>query len=99
MSDRDPAPALFERLLEALGPRGVTRDPEAMAAWSTDWRGRVTGRAAALLSPATTAEVAAIVRIAADERVPIVPQGGNSSMVAGATPDASGTRCCCRCAA
>ncbi|MEE9434365.1 MAG: FAD-binding oxidoreductase [Sphingorhabdus sp.] len=61
-----------------------------MAPWLTDWRGRFTGKAAALLSPANTDEVAEIVKIAAAHRIAIVPQGGNSGMVAGATPDESG---------
>lgn len=74
-----------------LGPRGLTSDPERMDAWLTDWRGRYTGRACALASPASTAEVAALVRLCAQHRIPIVPQGGNSGMAGGATPDDSGT--------
>ena len=78
----------FEKL---LGDKGFSTDPEAITPWLTDWRGRYTGRAAALLSPATTAELAQIMRIANEYRVPLVPQGGNSGMVAGATPDQSGS--------
>lgn len=74
-----------------LGPRGLTSDPERMDAWLTDWRGRYTGRALALASPASTAEVAALVKLCAAHGVPIVPQGGNSGMAGGATPDATGT--------
>ena len=74
-----------------LGPRGLTTDPERMDPWLTDWRGRYTGRALALASPASTAEVAALVTLCAAHGVPIVPQGGNSGMAGGATPDASGT--------
>jgi FAD/FMN-containing dehydrogenase len=73
-----------------LGPRGLTTDPERMDAWLTDWRGRYTGRALALASPASTAEVAALVKLCAAHGVPIVPQGGNSGMAGGATPDTSG---------
>jgi FAD/FMN-containing dehydrogenase len=73
-----------------LGPRGFTRDPELVRPWLTDWRGRYTGRALALASPASTAEVAALVRLCGDHGVPIVPQGGNSGMCGGATPDESG---------
>ena len=61
-----------------------------MEPWLSDWRGRVHGRAAALLSPADTDEVQEVVRLAAAARVAIVPQGGNSSMVAGATPSPDG---------
>jgi FAD/FMN-containing dehydrogenase len=62
-----------------------------MAPWLTDWRGRWHGRTAALVSPADTAEVQAIVARCASEGVAIVPQGGNSSMVGGATPDEGGS--------
>ena len=73
-----------------LGERGLTRDPELLQPWLTDWRGRFTGRALALASPGSTAEVAALVRLCAEFGVPLVPQGGNSGMSGGATPDASG---------
>ena len=86
MTTPDP----IARLAERLGPRGFTDDPDMMAPWLTDWRGRISGRARALLSPATVEEVAAIVGIAAEARLPIVPQGGNTSMVAGATPSPDG---------
>lgn len=82
---------MLAALERRLGPKGFTRDPRDMEPWLSDWRGRVHGRAAALLSPANTDEVQAIVQLAASHRVAIVPQGGNSSMVAGATPSADGT--------
>ena len=85
-----PSPEMLHELEALLGSRGFTRDPAAMEPWLTDWRGRYTGTAAAMLSPATTAEVARIVHFCADRRVALVPQGGNTSMVAGATPDESG---------
>jgi FAD/FMN-containing dehydrogenase len=81
---------LLERLSARLGPRGFTTDADDLAPWLTDWRGRFTGKAAAMLSPATVEEVSAVVAIAAQAGVAIVPQGGNTSMVGGATPDASG---------
>lgn len=85
------AAAFLSQAAALLGPRGLTVEPDRMDAWLTDWRGRYTGRALALASPATTAEVAALVRLCAAHGVPIVPQGGNSGMAGGATPDASGT--------
>lgn len=87
-----PSPALLDTLAQLLGPKGFTRDPQAMEPWLTDWRGKYHGAAAALLSPASTAEVAEIVRLCRDARVALVPQGGNSGMVGGATPDKSGTQ-------
>ena len=81
---------MLAALERRLGPKGFTREFADMEPWLSDWRGRVHGRAAALLSPANVDEVQAIVRLAAENRVAIVPQGGNSGMVAGATPSAEG---------
>ncbi len=86
----DQADAFIAALRALLGERGLTTDPQLMDTWLTDWRGRYTGRALALASPASTAEVAALVKLCAGHGVPIVPQGGNSGMAGGATPDASG---------
>jgi len=90
MTQATPPAAFLETLQDLLGPKGYTADAEDMAPWLTDWRRRYAGAAAAMVSPASTDEVAAVVRLCAEARVPLVPQGGNSSMVAGATPDASG---------
>lgn len=82
--------ASLSELRTLLGPKGYCDDTETMAPWLTDWRGRYHGKAIAMLSPANSAEVADTVCIAARNRLPLVPQGGNSGMVAGATPDDSG---------
>jgi FAD/FMN-containing dehydrogenase len=87
---RPASPALLDSLQSLLGPRGFTCDAEALAPWLSDWRGRYRGRAAALLSPASAAEVQAIVERCIEARVALVPQGGNTSMVGGATPDSGG---------
>jgi FAD/FMN-containing dehydrogenase len=87
-----PRASALDALAALLGPKGFTTDAAVMAPWLTDWRGKYHGAAAAMLSPATTEETAAAVRICADNAIAIVPQGGNSGMVAGATPDASGTQ-------
>ncbi|MAC57180.1 MAG: hydroxyacid dehydrogenase [Novosphingobium sp.] len=73
-----------------LGPRGLTRDAELVSPWLTDWRGRYTGKACAMASPASTEELAQLVKLCAAHGVPIVPQGGNSGMSGGATPDETG---------
>jgi FAD/FMN-containing dehydrogenase len=61
-----------------------------MAPWLEDWRKRYRGAAAAMLSPANAGEVSAIVGLCAEAGTPLVPQGGNTSMVGGATPPADG---------
>ena len=74
-----------------LGPKAVVTDPRDLEPWLTDWRGRVHGAAPAMLAPASTEEVSEIVRLAAENSVPLVPQGGNTGMAAGATPPADGS--------
>ena len=73
------------------GTRAAVTDPADIRPWLTDWRGRYHGQAPAILSPALTAEAAAIVTAARDLGVALVPQGGNTSMVGGATPPADGS--------
>ncbi|MCW1384473.1 FAD-binding oxidoreductase [Novosphingobium sp. KCTC 2891] len=82
--------AFLAAAADILGSKGLTSDTDTMAPWLTDWRGRFTGRALAMASPASTAEVAALVKLCSQHGVPIVPQGGNSGMSGGATPDESG---------
>jgi FAD/FMN-containing dehydrogenase len=74
-----------------LGAKAVVTDASEIEPWVTDWRGRVHGAAPAMLAPASTEEVAEIVRLAGELRVPLVPQGGNTGMAAGATPPADGS--------
>lgn len=85
-----PSPALLDALEALLGPKGFTRDPHEMSPWLTDWRGRYTGASTAMLSPADTGQVQAVVRLCAASATALVPQGGNTSMAGGATPDAQG---------
>jgi FAD/FMN-containing dehydrogenase len=82
---------LIELAGQKLGLKGVITDPKEIEPWVTDWRGRVHGASPAILAPASTEEVAEIVRLAAEHRVPLVPQGGNTGMAAGATPPADGS--------
>ena len=82
--------AFLTEASELLGPRGLTRDPDMIDPWLQDWRGIYTGRALGLAAPASVEEVSALVALCARHGVPIVPQGGNSGMVGGATPDGSG---------
>lgn len=83
--------AFCDEAAALLGPRGFTRDPELVEPWLTDWRGRFHGAALGLASPSSTEEVSAFVKLCARYGVPIVPQGGNSGMVGGATPSGEGT--------
>ncbi|MGF7150826.1 FAD/FMN-containing dehydrogenase [Sphingomonas zeicaulis] len=88
----NPQPArLIDQLRERLGPKGVITDADALAPWLSDWRGRYHGASPAIVAPADTEETAAAMAMAAAASVPLVPQGGNTSMVGGATPPADGS--------
>jgi FAD/FMN-containing dehydrogenase len=78
-------------LRERLGPKGVVTDEGDIAPWLIDWRGKFRGLSRAMLAPASTDEVAFIVSLAAEHRVALVPQGGNTSMCGGATPPDDGS--------
>ncbi len=80
----------LRRCQETIGTSYVLTDA-AMAAYLTDWRGRFTGRALAVLRPADTEQVAALIKLCLQYRIPVVPQGGNTGLVLGSVPDASGT--------
>ncbi|MCG6119024.1 MAG: FAD-binding oxidoreductase, partial [Blastomonas sp.] len=90
MSNSSGSPTLIDALVAVVGAKGVTTDPVDISPWLTDWRGRYHGAAVAMIAPASPQELCEIVKIAARSRIPIVPQGGNSGMVGGATPDADG---------
>ena len=81
--------SLLERMSEALGPgaclAGVEAEPYAI-----DWRRRYFGKPLAVVRPANTGQVSTVVRLCAETRTAIVPQGGNTGLCGGATPDASG---------
>ena len=82
---------LLADLRRALGPAQVLTEGD-LSAWERDWRRRWHGKALAVLRPGSTAEVAAVVRLCAAQGVSIVPQGGNTGLVGGGVPDASGTQ-------
>ena len=61
-----------------------------MAPFLTDWRGKWTGAAWAVVQPDTPEDVARVMRWCCERRVPVVPQGGNTGLSGGSTPDVSG---------
>ena len=84
-------PALVERLKSIVGERGLVPAAE-QAPFVTDWRGQYHGKAAAVVKPATTEEVAEVVALLAARRIAMVPQGGNTSLCGASVPDASGAQ-------
>jgi len=88
--------ALLDSLRHIVGSAHVHTDGD-LSAWEQDWRKRANGKALAVVRPACTDEVARIIRACAafssqqpDSGVSLVPQGGNTGLVVGATPDESG---------
>jgi FAD/FMN-containing dehydrogenase len=82
---------LVARLAAALGAGAVLTEPSDTGGYAVDWRNLYHGRALAVVRPSTVAQVAAVVRLCAEAGAPVVPQGGNTSMVGGATPSEAGT--------
>lgn len=82
---------LIDEAGRKFGPKVVITDPSEIEPWVSDWRGRVHGVTPAMLAPASTGEVVEIIRLASEHRVPLVPQGGNTGMAAGATPPGDGS--------
>ena len=77
---------LIERLRGIVGDAALVTDPQDLVPYATDWRKRYFGRPLAVVKPASTGEVAAVVKLCAETRTSIVPQGGNTSLCGGATP-------------
>jgi D-lactate dehydrogenase (cytochrome) len=77
---------LFDRLAAIVGPAACIADENAMAPYLHEERGLYHGRAALVVRPGSTAEVAAVVKACAEARLPIVPQGGNTGLCGGAAP-------------
>ncbi|MSP20124.1 MAG: FAD-binding oxidoreductase [Alphaproteobacteria bacterium] len=82
--------SVVERLQAAAGAGGWIADPERIAPYLIDQRKRYRGRTPLVLLPDTTAKVVAIVKACAETRTPLVPQGGNTGLVGGATPSERG---------
>ena len=80
---------LIASLRQIVGDAHVLTEGD-LTAYEQDWRRRVHGKALAVVRPATTEQVAAVVKACAANGTSIVPQGGNTGLVVGSTPDTSG---------
>lgn len=85
----EQAASLKRRLEQLLGARLLT-EPSDIEPYLVDWRRRYHGRALGVALPDTAEEAAEVVRLCVAHCAPIVPQGGNTGLVGGATPDESG---------
>lgn len=87
---------LLTELQAIVGVTHVLTDGD-LSAWTQDWRKRTHGKALAVVHPASTIEVAQVVKTCAAylaahpaSGLSIVPQGGNTGLVVGSTPDDTG---------
>ena len=78
--------ALVAQLAEIVGPSHCLTDPDLRASYETDWTRRWSGTALAVVRPASTEEVAGVLRACTDAGVGVVPQGGNTGLVGGSVP-------------
>jgi len=85
-----PTADTIDTLVRIVGAQHALRDEAGMAPYLTEWRDRYRGSTPIMVSPATTEQVAEVVRACADAGSPIVPQGGNTGLCGGAIPDNSG---------
>ncbi len=85
MSAHDPH--VVERLAALLGAGAVLAPSADLSAFTEDWRGRWKGDALCVALPGNTEQVAAVVRFCAEQRIPVLAQGGNTSLCGGAVPD------------
>jgi FAD/FMN-containing dehydrogenase len=90
--DRSKPPSLetIQALVRMVGEDNAIRDVDAMAPYLVEWRDRFHGKAALVLKPGATDEVAAILTHANETRTAIVPQGGNTGLVGGQIPFETG---------
>jgi FAD/FMN-containing dehydrogenase len=80
----------LERIKTAVGPRGWIADPAEQEPYLVEARRLWRGATRLVVRPVSTEEVAAVVRICADAKLPIVPQGGNTGLVGGGVPPEDG---------
>lgn len=83
--------ALFEQLRAVVGTANVLTEGD-LSAWEQEWRRRMRGKALAVVRPATTQQVADVVKLCAASGTSLVPQGGNTGLAVGSTPDTTGTQ-------
>jgi FAD/FMN-containing dehydrogenase len=89
MNDQSNPPDLVARLKAIVGERGIVPENEQVP-YLVDWRDQYHGAAMAVVKPASALEVSKVVGVLAESRVPIVPQGGNTSLCGASVPDLSG---------
>jgi len=87
---RKPSEETIDALVRIVGEDYAIRDEVMMAPYLVEWRDRYRGKAALVLKPGQTEEVAAILKLANETKTALVPQGGNTGLVGGQIPFETG---------
>jgi len=82
--------AILERMAGIVGAKNIVTDADAMVPYLKEWRDLFRGKAQGIVRPGSTAEVAELVKLAAETGTTLVPQGGNTGLVGGQIPIAEG---------
>lgn len=85
-----PSAQALTQLAAIVGEKGVLTTSLDMEPYLHEWRDLYHGRTPIVLRPSTVAQVSAILKLAHEERLSIVPQGGNTGLVGGQIPFESG---------
>lgn len=88
----DVADGALQRLVDVVGRQHAITDPDQQLPYLREWRDRYFGRAAMVLRPGSTLEVARIMEIANEAGIGVVPQGGNTGLVGGQIPSDAGNQ-------
>ena len=87
---KKPSQDTIEAFARIVGEQHAIRDEAGMAPYLIEWRDRYRGKAALVLKPGDTDEVAGILKLANETKTAIVPQGGNTGLVGGQIPFETG---------
>ncbi|WP_343313714.1 FAD-binding oxidoreductase [Brucella sp. BE17] len=82
---------LIDRFAAIVGEKNALTEPQDIAPFMIEQRDLYQGRSPLVLRPANTQEVSAIMKLACETKTPVIPQGGNTGLVGGQTPDESNT--------
>ena len=78
---------IIDALIRIVGEANLVQGEQDKARYLTDWRKQYQGDSIAVVKPANTAEVSAILKLADEQDIAVIPQGGNTGLCGGATPD------------
>ncbi len=85
-----PTAAALDRIKAAVGAKGWVEDPDELEPWLKEPRGLYVGKCALMVRPETTVQVAEVIEICNAQGIAVVPQGGNTGLCGGATPNPNG---------